>query len=86
MLEKFHILSTYKKSFMAYTLNNSSPDFWVETWKYNFIVIGDKHIYQACHQNNNSKRDPNTSTIHNFKKLSKLITLFTFINEHVHFD
>jgi hypothetical protein len=86
MLGEFHILSTYNKTSMAYTLSNSSPNSWVESWKYNFLVVGDNHIYQACYQNNNSKRDANTTTIHGFKKLSKLIALSTLTNEHLHFD
>jgi len=51
---------------MAYTLSNSSPNSWVESWKYNFLVVGDNQIYQACHQNNNSKRDSKITTIHVF--------------------
>jgi hypothetical protein len=31
MLGEFHILSTYNKTSMAYTLSNSSPNSWVES-------------------------------------------------------
>lgn len=66
MLVEFHILYTCKKSSMAYTISKSSPNSWVESWKYNFLMIGGNHIYQACHQKNNSKRNAKPTTIDGF--------------------